>query len=721
MAKKSTAKPAPRTAAKTKPADKTKPKTKRAAGNRAAAAIRSRNKSADEREIGPIPPVRDPERRAECERNLALALKTYFPDLFPLPWSSQHHEVIATMDTVLRGGGLFALGMPRGSGKTSIAIACSTLAIVYGWRRYLAIIGAIQNAASGMLEALKSELEENPVLFADFPEVCFPIHALEYTPQRARGQTSQGEHTAMKWDGRKRIILPSVAGSKASGAIVQAVGLTGNIRGMFHRTKDGPTIRPDVYIGDDLQTDASAAKVEQIERRENILNGAVNGLAGPGKRIAGVVTITVQRKGDLADRLLDNKANPHMQGRRFRLVERWPDATELWAQYAEKRDADLARGHVLLPTATKFYKTNRVAMDRGAIVPWEARHEPQELSALQSAYNLKLKHPLTFDAEYQNDPAASVSAEGVIAAPDSDAIVRRVNGFKRGEIPQEATHLVAGIDVQQDALFWMVAAVNEALTGWVVDYGAWPEQPAAYWTLRQISATIRQRTGIASLEASLFAALDKLTESLFSRDWIRDDGAAMKIDTAIVDANWGLSTSTVYSFCRQFAGGTLIPFHGRGITSKQQPIAARKRKAGERAGESWYMPKTRGTKTPRHVIADTNIIKTIIADRWRLPIGSAGAWTFWNAPAAGHRMFADHLAAEYPIETSGRGRTLLEWSLRPGRDNHYLDCSVMATTAAIMLGCAPLGTSAGSAPRLKAAPRSLADLRAEAAKRRRQG
>jgi len=660
-----------------------------------------------------VPPVADQARRDACEADLALALKTYFPDTFTLPWSNQHHEVITTMDGVLRDGGLYALGMPRGSGKTSIAICSATLAICYGWRRYLAIIGAIQASASAMLERMKSELEENGLLLADFPEVCFPIVSLEYTPSRARGQTSQGEHTAIKWDGKKRIVLPSVPGSKSSGAIVQAVGLTGNIRGMFYRTKDGPTLRPDGFVGDDLQTDASALKVEQVEKRENIVNGAVRGLAGPGKRIAGVITITVQRKGDLADRLLDPKLNPHYQGRRMRLVERWPDNVDQWAKYAEHRDTDLARGHVLLPSATKFYKQNRAAMDRGAIVPWEARHEPQELSALQSAYNLKLSNPLTFDAEYQNDPSASVSAEGVIAPPDTDAIVRRVNGFKRGEVPADASHLVAGIDVQQDALFYVVAAVDESLTGYVVDYGAWPEQPAAYWTLRQIHETLSKRTKVASLPGSLFAAMQAMVDPLLSKTYHRDDGAAMKIDAALIDANWGLSTSTVYSFCRQTKHASLMPFHGRGITAKQQPIAARKRKPGERAGEAWFMPKVRGTKTPRHVIADTNTVKTILAERWRVPIGEPGAWTWFAGTAAAHRMASDHLAAEYPIETMGRGRTLLEWVLRPGRDNHYLDCFTMALTAALMRGCAAPGTGSDARPRTTAKPRrSLAELRA---------
>ena len=136
------------------------------------------------------------------------------------------------------------------------------------------------------------------------------------------------------------------------------------------------------------------------------------------------------------------------------------------------------------------------------------------------------------------------------------------------------------------------------------------------------------------------------------------------------------------------------------------------------------MPATKGTKAPRHVIADTNIVKTLVARRWTVPVGSGGDFTLYKAPIAKHRMAADHMSAEYPIETSGRGRDLLEWSLLPGRDNHYLDCAVMASTLALMAGCQPnkdrLGdTNNGGKPSGGRKPaKSLAQMRAEAQARR---
>jgi hypothetical protein len=45
------------------------------------------------------------------------------------------------------------------------------------------------------------------------------------------------------------------------------------------------------------------------------------------------------------------------------------------------------------------------------------------------------------------------------------------------------------------------------------------------------------------------------------------------------------------------------------------------------------------------------------------------------------------LTAEYPVTTSGRGRTVEEWKQRVERpDNHWLDCLVGCAVAASMLG-----------------------------------
>src|SRR5687768_15613475 len=79
----------------------------------------SRARSADGRDIGGIPPVVDPDRKGACRDSLQLFCETYLTETFPLAWSDDHLKVIARMEEVILRGGLFALAMPRGSGKTS--------------------------------------------------------------------------------------------------------------------------------------------------------------------------------------------------------------------------------------------------------------------------------------------------------------------------------------------------------------------------------------------------------------------------------------------------------------------------------------------------------------------------------------------------------------------------------------------------------------------------
>jgi hypothetical protein len=74
-----------------------------------------------------------------------------------------------------------------------------------------------------------------------------------------------------------------------------------------------------------------------------------------------------------------------------------------------------------------------------------------------------------------------------------------------------------------------------------------------------------------------------------------------------------------------------------------------------------------------------------------------------------HRLFAEHITAEYRIKTAGRGRTVDEWKLRPeASENHWLDCLVGCAVAASIQGVILFGT--GQAPVPKRPRIRLSDL-----------
>ena len=114
-----------------------------------------------------MPPVEDPRRRARCRRNFGAFCRTYFPEAFSKPWSEDHEREIALIEEEVLKGGLFAIAMPRGNGKTTLAERAVLWALLYGHRRYPVLIGATLQAATSNLDHLKVELEHNELLLAD--------------------------------------------------------------------------------------------------------------------------------------------------------------------------------------------------------------------------------------------------------------------------------------------------------------------------------------------------------------------------------------------------------------------------------------------------------------------------------------------------------------------------------------------------------------------------
>ncbi|MCL4199561.1 MAG: phage terminase large subunit family protein [Phycisphaerales bacterium] len=657
------------------------------------------------RDIDDLPEIIDPGRKEACRRNFRLFCETYFPQTFHLAWSPDHLKVIARIEQAVLEGGLFAMAMPRGSGKTSLCETACLWALLYGHRDFVALIGSDEEHAGQMLESIKAELENSEALLHDFPEACFPIHCLDGIHQRAAGQLFEGSQTHIGWTAHE-IVLPTVPGSLPSGGIIRVAGITGRIRGMKYKRPDGRSVRPSLVLIDDPQTDESARSPSQCATRERILAGAILGLAGPGRKIAGLMTLTVVRPDDLADRLLDRDKHPQWQGQRTKMVYAFPTREQLWAEYARLR-AEGLRADEGITRATEFYGQRRDEMDEGAEVAWPDRFNHDELSAIQHAMNLRLQDEAAFWAEYQNEPLPESTAldEDLLTA---EQIIAKVNGHERGEVPIGSSLLTMFIDVQAKALFWLVVAWEEDFTGDVIDYGTEPDQKEPYFTLRDIRRTLGAASPRAGLEGAVYAGLERLTDTMLGREWKRDDGAMVRIDRCLIDANWGQSSDVVYQFCRQSHHANLImPSHGRYVGASSIPFSEYKRKRGDRVGLNWRIPVITGKRAVRHVVFDTNYWKSFVQARLAVPMGDPGCLALFGRAggsakrtAINHQLLAEHLTSEYRVKTQGRGRTVDEWKLRvDGLDNHWLDCLVGCAVAASMQGAVLYGTDTLPAPR----------------------
>jgi len=598
-------------------------------------------------DIGEIPAVVDRERKARCGASFKSFCETYFAEVFYLPWSDDHLRVIDKIEKAVRTGGLFAMAMPRGSGKTVLCQTAVLWSALIGASPFVCLIAASAERARDLLENIKIWLETNPLLPADFPEVTYPIQCLERITNRQKGQKYKGEPTRIDW-ASDRIVLPTIAGSKASGVVISSSGMKGSdIRGQNYARADGQVVRPQLVLVDDPQTTESAWSPSQSQRREAILAGDVLGMAGPGKKIAGLMACTVIQPADMADNILDREKHPEWQGERTKMVYAFPSSEKLWAKYAELR-ADSLRNDGDGFEATEFYIANRDAMDAGTIVAWPQRFNEDEVSAIQHAMNLKYRDEAAFFAEYQNEPIVEEIGEEMLTA---EQIAAKLNGYRSGEIPIGCNYLTMFIDVQQKVLFWMLCAWEENFTGYIVDYGAWPEQRRPYFTLRDVRATIGRAAPGAGMEGQIYAALDKLTAEKLSRVYRREDGADMRIDRCLVDANWGQSTDVVYQFCRQsnFAG-ILLPSHGKYVGASSVPFSEYKRKRGDRVGLHWRIPNTVGKRQVRHALIDTNYWKTFVHARLAVAMGDPGCLSLYGRDEKTHRLLADHLSADQQAE-----------------------------------------------------------------------
>ena len=175
----------------------------------------------------------------------------------------------------------------------------------------------------------------------------------------------------------------------------------------------------------------------------------------------------------------------------------------------------------------------------------------------------------------------------------------------------------------------------------------------------------------------------------------------MRIERCLIDANWGSSTDVVYQFCRQSShAASSCPATDGSSGASSQPFSEYKRRPGDRVGHNWRMPNVRGKRAVRHVVFDTNYWKSFIHARLAVAMGDRGCLSLFGDAAETHRLFAEHLTAEYRVKTEGRGRTVDEWKMRPERgDNHWFDCLVGCAVAASMQGVALGGRERSDASR----------------------
>jgi phage terminase large subunit GpA-like protein len=271
-----------------------------------------------------------------------------------------------------------------------------------------------------------------------------------------------------------------------------------------------------------------------------------------------------------------------------------------------------------------------------------------------------------------------------------DQLMAKHSGYTRGIVPPDADTLTAFIDIQGKCLYWLVVAWrSEDFTGWIVDYGAWPDQGVTYFTLAQVRQTLAKKYPGAGVEGRTKAGLIDCISFLANKVFTTPNGNEHRIRRIGIDAAWGTTTKIVQEVARTHDhAAQLMPCFGRGIRPAQAPLESWRPVEGERRGLKLLVRPTKGGG--RHMLIDSNYYKTFVHNRFATADGDRGSLCFPKAIArykTEHKMPAEHCRAEnrkHEITEERRGDV---WSLPPHKpDNHFFDCIVNCTALASLEG-----------------------------------
>lgn len=657
---------------------------------KATARAQSQEEAKQGAEIGPLPEVVNHARRESCRHNLKLFIETYLPSMFEnieKDWATFHLESFETLQQTFLEGGMFAVALPRGSGKSCMTAAACIWAACYGHKHFVVIICATDDLAVGFMTDIKSQLEEQELLNEDFPEVCYPIRQLEGKPQRCASQTVDGVRTKIEWT-KNHIVLPNIAKYASSGFRIATGGITGSkIRGVRFTLPGGRVIRPDVVVLDDPQDDESARSVEQTKTRMSLIRGAIMKMKGPGKSMALIACVTVIRKGDVADQLLQT---PDWQGIRYGVLDRIPgrEAMELWNQYRRIQEESFAqkRGRSM---EVDFYLKHQSVMDDGIVATWQGRFDAKtERSAIQAAMNEYFQGEKEFFAELMNNP--NDLDEGDTYKLDPLAVRNRLTMLPRFEVPMGFDFLTVGTDVQKTLVYYAVMAWRMDFTGSVIDYGWFPGQNTRDFSLKKLSKTLQSASNAteADIDAAVSWGLMQLGKTVYERQYCNRQGFEIFIPTSQIDINYRETEDAVARFCAlPRYKEKVTPAMGLAVLDNRKRISEWATKTGqlwpkpaERRQCEWMLtnPKKHGL---RECQFDPNHWKTHVNMAMSLPLHSSGSISIYGERPEEHQMFSEHMTSHYSTFNEKAKQT--QWLMRPGvSDDHLLDCIVGCCVAA---------------------------------------
>lgn len=234
---------------------------------------------------------------------------------------------------------------------------------------------------------------------------------------------------------------------------------------------------------------------------------------------------------------------------------------------------------------------------------------------------------------------------------DDHVLLKRVENYRLGTVPDRCLLLTAGVDVQGDRLEVYVWGFGRDEESWVIDRQILFGSPAEAHPWREL-------------------------EELLDKGYSHAGGGKLRILATAVDASDGNTTYAVRNFARKWAATKhILAVKGQSVPGK--PIIG------------------------RPTLQDVSHRGAVIKNGVRLwPVGSdtAKGWIYGHLkienPGRGYVHFPSGLPDEFFVQLTSethriryiRGRPKSEWVLERGRRNEALDCAVYALAAAMYAG-----------------------------------
>lgn len=330
--------------------------------------------------------VREARRAAGLASFEAFCL-LYLAEHFTVSPSSMHREISGLIvDASAKRGARVAIAAPRGYAKTTlICLAYALWCLVRKSDPFIVMISNTADQAVQLLANIKKELEDNPTILEDFPEVAEP-RGRKPSPKRWREKEVRTRNDVL----------------------ITVLGAGQRLRGRKHG-KD----RPSLIILDDVEGDQEAYSPELREKRKDWFEKAILKAGDTAHTNVFVVGTLLHYASLLATLVgIGNVApQPGWTSRRYKAVMSWAEDQELWQRwenvFAQRAEHD---GQTGPEAARAFFAANEASMLVGTQVLW-----PERESYLQLMEMRLIEGRASFDSEKQNDP---ISAMDCLFNPD---------------------------------------------------------------------------------------------------------------------------------------------------------------------------------------------------------------------------------------------------------------------------------------------------------------